>query len=787
MLKKLTSLKYKLLVVILPCAVLALAFASSLALYQAERQFEKRLEQEKSSLANYADLIVDPLWNFNIKRVENILETMMLNPDLIKVEVLDEGMNLVTARQKPQEQKNPIALEFPLSYSNAHITQRAGTLKIKLGDQSLKLERQQYLIVSAVTLFMIIFTLSVGTWIAFSHLFDKPIRSLLIAIKQSHDDASFYRVNYHSNDELGVISTAFNAMQNQLEQNHQFLNHSRDHLNNLYHATPSLLFSFDREGTIQDASDYFVEQLGFEKKSLIGSNLSDLLQNKEDMQQLNLALEQLWHSMKLTDIALNIVDGRGNPIEIAMDATLSAQNSFPGALAVMSDVTGLNQARRTLEHQANTDHLSGIANRFHFQQHLSQLINDRRSGGSPFALLFIDLDHFKSVNDTFGHHIGDQLICMATERIGSSIRPDDLIARLGGDEFAVILKHMETAEEAELIAKRILDNLKSSFSLADSNIFISASIGIALYPKDGSNPERLLQCADLSMYRAKEEGRSCYAFYSDEHNLQVQQRLKIEKLLRDAIKEDLLEVHYQPITCLKGKKITGIEALLRLRDKDTGEMISPVEFIPIAEESGLIIQIGEWCFAQSCKQLAKLQQQFDQTLYLSVNVSTRQFQSQSFISSIETATKEAGIKPESILLEITESLLLLDNENNLKIFSALQENGYKIAIDDFGTGYSALSYLMKFPLNVLKIDRSFINHLTDDEGNDDLVNAIVQMAHSMHLRVIAEGVETAEQLQKLRSISEDLCIQGFYYSRPLPPEKLTEQYPQLTAKAQQVI
>lgn len=786
MLKKYHSLKVKLLIVLLPGSVLALALALGLAINQSERHFKQEAESVKESISNYADLMVEPLWNFDIRRVENIIDTMMLQPDIVKAEVLDEGLNPIASRSRDLTHGNLAFLEFPLVYKNAHISQNTGTLKVVLGDLSLQQKKQQFIQTSIVALLLSMLILSLGVWAAFTHFLDKPIHALLSAIKRSHDESNFVQVDHSSQDELGVISNAFNAMQLRLNNNLKKLNHSREHLNNLYHSTPAMLFSFDPKGQIQDVSDYFLQRLGYEKSALVGKNLSDLLKNTDSQGALTQAITQLWQEGTLPEYALEIVDATGKPIEMLMDATLSAQKAFPGALAVLTDVTGLNQARRKLELQANTDYLSGISNRFHFLNSLEQLIDDRRSDGAPFALLFIDLDHFKSVNDTFGHQSGDQLIRMVTERITQSIRPDDSLSRLGGDEFGVILKHLNSPEIAEMISKRILSNLQNSFAISDSNIYISASIGIALFPKDGNSPEKLLQCADLSMYRAKEEGRCCYAFYSDEHNQLVQKRLKIETLLRSAVIYDLLEIHYQPITCLQAKKVVGIEALLRLRDPQSDELISPADFIPIAEETGLIVQIGAWCLEQSCLFLAELHKEYDDSLYLSVNVSTRQFQSQSFINSIKQASQQAGIKPEKLLLEITESLLLLDNENNLRIFNSLKETGFQIAIDDFGTGYSALSYLMKFPLNILKIDRSFINHLINQEGNDDLIKAIIHMAQSMRLKVIAEGVETEEQLSRLKTISGEVYVQGYYFSRPLAPERLQDTFHELSSKAREL-
>ena len=538
--KNFLSLKFKLLLILLPGSMLALALALGLAIYQSEKQFQQKSEEVKQSIGNYADLVVESLWNFDTPRVENIVDTIMLQPNVLQVEVFDESLNPVVVKSGDENQGNLTTLEFPLIYKNAHISQEAGTLKVIIGDSSLRQEKQQYIQTSLVALLLIFLILSLGVWATFTHLFDKPINALLSAIKLSHAESSFIRVSHSSKDELGDISNAFNAMQDQLDNNHQKLQNSRAHLNNLYHSTPAMLFSFNQNGEIQDVSAYFLRRLGYNKSTLIGSNLIELLKHQEKAESLRNAIAQLWNKGTLSEFPLDIVNETGETIEMLMDATLSAQSSFPGALAVVTDVTGLNQARRKLEQQANTDYLSGISNRFYFLNSLTQLINDRRSDGAPFALLFIDLDHFKSVNDTFGHHIGDQLIRMVTERITHSIRPDDSLSRLGGDEFGVILKHLDSPEMAEMIAKRILSNLQNSYSLSDSSIYISASIGIALFPKDGDSPEKLLQCADLSMYRAKEDGRCCYAFYSDEHNQLVQKRLKIETLLRSSIVYNLL-------------------------------------------------------------------------------------------------------------------------------------------------------------------------------------------------------------------------------------------------------
>ncbi|MAY41622.1 MULTISPECIES: EAL domain-containing protein [unclassified Neptuniibacter] len=783
MLNSKNSLKLKLLIVLIPGAIIALSLTVLIMLYQAEQQFTHKLDEKRNILGNYTVLFADPLWNYKTEQVEGIVTTMLLDQDISQIKIHDEGGNLVAEESASNhDPESASEFSFPIIYTNAHISQKIGSMTFYLGNQSLQGDKKQFILSGLFSFFLIIICLSLGVWLILSRLMDKPLRALIHAIKSSQDSDSYIRVNHQSNDEFGVISDAFNEMQNSLELHHKNTLKAKEHLQLLYHSTPSLLLSFNHKGIIQDASDYFLQQLGYKREDIIGSDLEQLLQMEKRSAVIDNLLATLWSDQQLTEYPLQLVKAQGEIIDVLMDATLSARDSFPGALAVVTDVTSLNKARAELEHQANTDHLSGISNRYSFQAYLQKLTLDRRESNKPFALLFIDLDHFKLVNDTYGHHTGDQLLRLVSERIQTVLRPDDKIARLGGDEFAVILENLESESTAEQIAQRIIQHLETSFSLCDANIYISASIGLSLYPEDGNNPAELIQYADLAMYRAKDEGRSCIASYSHEHSRLVEERLRIDGLLRRAITDNLLEVHYQPIISLMDKKIIGIEALLRLKD-DAGNLISPVEFIPIAEETGLIVAIGEWCIQESCQRLACWQKQMGNELYLSINISPRQFQAKTFYPALETSIVSNGLIPANIMVEITESLLLHNNQNNQNIFAKLNTLGCQIAIDDFGTGYSALSYLMKFPLNVLKIDRSFISEYGEGNLSSGLVAAIIQMSHSMNLKVIAEGVETHEQLKMLQILSKEIGIQGYYFARPMAALELTNSFEKLNQKA----
>ncbi len=780
LLKRLNSLKLKLLAVLLPGATLALGLAFAITIFKAEEQFQHSLSAKKSNLSNYTDIIADPLWNYDYLRVEKILSSMMLDPDLVQIEVLDESGSTVVKLGTPESADNSIALNFPIIYSNAHISQQAGALNILLAENTLSAQKTSVKNTAIITLLLIFIVMAVGIWMTFHRLLERPIGKLVTAINSYHAGKNSSRIEHQANDELGMIAGAFNEMQQRIESHHSQLQKSQAHLQTLYHSTPSLLFSFDQSGTIRDASEYFLAQLNYSREQVIGKNIADLIPDEGKANIIGNALELLWQRKSLTEYPLNITCGSGKKIEVLMDATLSASQSYPGALAVITDVTSLNQAQRALEHQANTDYLSGIANRYHFQNYLDHLIQERSSSQDPFALLFIDLDHFKSVNDTYGHTTGDELLCMATQRIQSILRPEDKIARLGGDEFAVILNKIDDSDIAEDISRRVIATSEKSFTLEKGDIYISASVGIALFPTDSQTPVGLLQCADLAMYRAKEEGRSCFAFFTPQHNALIQEQLRIENLLRHAIPNNALELHYQPIIDLQSGQVKGMEALLRLKDGD--QLIPPDRFIPVAENSGLIVGIGQWCIEESCRQLALWHNQLSSDLYISINVSTRQFQASNFIQSLTDALVKNRIAPNRVLIEITESLLLHDNQHNLEVFDQLCKLGCRIAIDDFGTGFSALSYLMNFPIDTLKIDRAFIQRSTEGSKESGLISAIVQMSLGMEMQVIAEGVEIEAQAVILQTLSNNICAQGYLYARPAPAILFEKHYEELSRR-----
>jgi diguanylate cyclase (GGDEF)-like protein len=414
---------------------------------------------------------------------------------------------------------------------------------------------------------------------------------------------------------------------------------------------------------------------------------------------------------------------------------------------------------------AHHDALTGLPNRTLLADRVGQAIARAHRSGGKLAVLFLDLDRFKNVNDSFGHAVGDMLLTAVSARLTASRREEDTVARLGGDEFIVSIPDVADAAEAESVAARILADLAKPFTINGHQLHADVSIGIALYPRDGDTAETLMRNADTAMYHAKESGRGNYQFFSEQLTERVSRRLSTETNLRRALERGEFTVHYQPLVNLAAGRVDGAEALLRWPQQDD-RLVSPVEFIPIAEETGLIVPLGEWVLLEACAQ-AQAWQALHPGLRIAVNLSARQFRQKNLIGMIEQVLGESRLHPSLLELELTEGMLMHNVEEATHILARLDEIGVRLAIDDFGTGYSSLSYLKRFPIHTLKIDRSFVRDISTDPDDAAIVTAIVAMARSLNLRVTAEGVETEEQATFLRSLTCDQA-QGFHFGRPMP-------------------
>lgn len=430
------------------------------------------------------------------------------------------------------------------------------------------------------------------------------------------------------------------------------------------------------------------------------------------------------------------------------------------------------RAEETIRHQAYHDALTRLPNRLLFQDRFAQALARAHRSKEMLAMLFLDLDRFKTINDTLGHMIGDQLLQAVSERLSNSLREGDTVARLGGDEFMIMLTGIRHAEDAAKVARKVLQEIRPPFHVQEHELNITTSIGISLYPQDGLDADTLVKNADVALYRAKDSGRDNYQHYLPSMNAQAYERLTLENSLRRALERGEFVLHYQPQIDVPSGTIVGMEALVRWQHPD-GRLLLPNEFIPLTEDTGLIIPLSEWVLRTACKQMREWQTMALPSFRVSVNLSARHFQQQDLVETVDRILKETGLEPQYLELELTESTLMHDVDFVNKTMQQLKERGIHISIDDFGTGYSSLSYLKRFPINTLKVDQSFVRDCIQDADDAAIVSAIVSMARSLKMKVIAEGVETREQLDFLRTLQCD-SVQGFYFNHAVPPQEFAE-------------
>jgi len=438
--------------------------------------------------------------------------------------------------------------------------------------------------------------------------------------------------------------------------------------------------------------------------------------------------------------------------------------------ALFSDITELKESEERIRHLAYYDALTGLPNRRLLDDRLRVALAHAHRNQRQLAVLFIDLDRFKRINDTLGHEIGDRLLVAIAQRLRDIVREDDTVARMGGDEFVAVLSDIENPDHAVQIARRLIDALKQPVYVGSHELVVTTSIGVSIYPDDGESAAGLVKNADIAMYRAKDTGRNSFQLYAPAMNARTLEHLALESALHRALERNEFELYYQPLYEAGQCRMVAAEALLRWRHPDLG-LVPPADFIPLAEETGLILPIGAWVLRDACRQLALWRQQGHEELHVSVNISARQFHQPDFIAQAAHIVQEAGLSPRQLTLELTESMLMDDALETSRMLAQLHELGFGIAMDDFGTGYSSLSYLKRFPLSELKIDRVFIRDIERSTEDAAIVSATIGLAHSLGLRVVAEGVETAQQLAFLQQQGCDI-LQGFHFSPPLTVAEL---------------
>ena len=510
-------------------------------------------------------------------------------------------------------------------------------------------------------------------------------------------------------------------------------------------------------------------------EDLTGIPATDVVGKRADsvLPQVDPNMEELFvrvlkgESINLPETYVSMANDRQGWITVSLRPQYEADRRVAGVIVHVRDFTDRKRAEQQIEYQAYHDALTGLANRRLFQEHLTLAIAlaQRRTG--LLAVLFLDLDHFKIINDSLGHTMGDALLRVAAARLKTHVREGDVIARVGGDEFTIVLQELKKKEDIPAIAQKVLRAIADPIDVEGHRLYATASIGIAVYPDDGLDAETLLKNADNAMYRAKADGRNTYQMSTEELSRSMQERLTLESGLHQAIERNEFEVYYQPQIDITNMKIVGMEALLRWRHPDRG-MMTPGSFMSVAEERGFIVPIGDWVLRTACMQAKLFREAGFPSFRVAVNISARQFREAGLVESIENALKQTGLDGQSLELEITESVAMENVDMTLQQLTRLRRTGISIAIDDFGMGHSSLSYLKRFPIDALKIDRNFVEELPERVEDAAIVRSVIELAQGLNLRVVAEGVETKQQLDFLR---QQNCreVQGFYFGFPVPP------------------
>ncbi|WP_261842472.1 putative bifunctional diguanylate cyclase/phosphodiesterase [Aliamphritea ceti] len=530
--------------------------------------------------------------------------------------------------------------------------------------------------------------------------------------------------------------------------------------------TPMSVMVTDLNLKIIQVNKSFVATTGYSISEAIGQTPRLLSSHRHDQHFYSL----MWHAILETgqwqgEIWNRRKDGEVYPEWLNINVIRDHDGIVSHYAGVFSDISAYDNSRKRLHYMAHYDALTGLANRTLLDDRLGQSIDKACRDNAMLAVMFIDLDHFKRVNDSLGHSAGDKVLNAVAETLRQQVRQVDTVARISGDEFVVVFTDLQAVEHLAKVAKKMVEALGQPFDIGgESAVYVSASIGISVYPLDGENTEELLKNADIAMYKAKESGRNSFMFYTDQMGKVLQEHLLLERDLRTALENQELTVVYQPQVCAQDHRITGFEVLLRWYHPLRG-WISPAVFIPIAENAGLISTLTRWVFTAACIQLKDWHQRFDQRLKMAVNISGKQFKLGRLDEEILNIIHSTGVTADRIELELTETSLIENVDKATEILNSIRQHGVCLAIDDFGTGYSSLNYLKLFDVDKLKIDRSFVQALFNGKSDSEIVTAIIAMANNLNIAVIAEGVETREQLTFLQECGCDE-IQGYYFSTP---------------------
>lgn len=620
-----------------------------------------------------------------------------------------------------------------------------------------------------------------GVLFGLSLMFMHYISMLGMAIRPRFEDTLLLDNNHYLS--VGLIVGSFfilsifivsSIIDRKLSTQSLKLSQTEQDYRSLFEHNPDIVVRFDKNGIVLSVNKALERITGYKIEEWINQHYQRIVMEEyyeKTNEQFLLATKGL-----ATDCESVLIHNNGNKIHIYVtNIPIIINSEIVGVYCIVKDITDKKKAELTIQHLAFHDYLTGLPNRSNLEHTLSKLLNKAIDTKQTLAILFIDLDRFKLINDTHGHSLGDILLKEVAVLLKESVLQEDIVFRQGGDEFIIILENADR-DVASTIALNILEALSTPIKIHHNDIFTTPSIGISLFPEDGETAETLVKNADFAMYQAKLAGKNTYHFYSTDESKNGMNPLELEMNLHKAIKQDEFMLYYQPKVNLKTGRIVGAEALIRWNHPKLG-MVSPADFIPIAEETGLIIPIGEWALYTACLQNKKWHEQGFMNIVISVNLSVRQFLQINIVETIEKVLQATELEAQFLELEITESMTA-DIERAITTLQALKKLGVRISIDDFGTGFSSLNYLKRFPVDTLKIDQSFVSELHTNPYDETIVKTIISMAHNLNLNVVAEGIETKEQLIFLQ---EHLCEegQGYFFSKPITEEEFIRQYKEI--------
>ncbi len=588
----------------------------------------------------------------------------------------------------------------------------------------------------------------------------------------------------HSALQKVMLEKAHQAMQSRLQKSEELHRY-------IVNSSPDIVFMLDKEGRFTFLNNKVESILGYKKTDLVGRCYLDIIEDndlerasylfeeqfgkKKDTwsSELRLKAKKMDHTARYFEVTFFPIERKVKTSVTDISGKQKSISKVIGTYGTARDITERKEAEEFINFQAYHDLLTRLPNRALFKDRLNISIAQAKRNKSHVAVMFLDLDRFKVVNDTLGHAMGDRLLQSVALRLEGCVRKCDTLSRFGGDEFTLLLPSISSPEDARTIAKKVISTLKAPFDLGEHEVFVGVSIGIAVYPNDGKTVDQLIQNADVAMYHVKGRGKDGYQYFSEDMAIHTSNRLGLERDLRNGLERGEFKVYYQPQISAKTGRTIGVEALVRWQHPERG-LIYPGEFIPLAEETRLMSDISDWVLHSACKEIKSWINNGHSDIRLSVNFSPLQVEHPRFVQRLLSSLRQADFPPGNLEIELTENVIMNDLENMTQKLRQLSEHGVTIAIDDFGTGYSSLNYLHKLPIHTLKVDQSFIKDIEDTQDDACIVNAIVSMAHGLKLNIVAEGVETEAQLRYLKSLG---CqeIQGFYFGRAVPGHAALEQ------------